>query len=78
MDSHSVSFLVSCAAYRECSRLHMQVEDLQEQARDVQLLRVTKDLQLSLNEGSQGDRDQHDIETLEKTLEINERVRQEA
>ena len=52
----------------------MQVEDLREQAREVQLLRVTKDLQLNLSEESRGNRDQHEIETLEKTLEINESV----
>ena len=52
----------------------MQVEDLREQAREVQLLRVTKDLQLNLNEGSRGNRDHHEIETLEKTMEINEKV----
>ena len=67
-----MSFYIVC---RECNRLQMQVEDLRDQARDVQLLRVTKDLQLSLNEEGHGGRDQHDIETLEKTLETNERVR---
>ena len=48
---------------------------MQERARDVQLLRVTKDLQLRLNEDGQARRDQHDAETLEKTLELNEKVR---
>ena len=48
---------------------------MQERARDVQLLRVTKDLQLRLNENGQARRDQHDAETLEKTLELNEKVR---
>lgn len=50
------------------------MENLRDQARDVQLLRVTKDLQLGLNEEGQRGKDQHDIDTLEKTLELNDRV----
>ena len=71
---HSIGVMYAFTVHRECSRLKMQVEDLQEQAREVQLLRVTKDLQLSLSEEGHRGRDQHEIETLEKTLELNERV----
>ena len=59
---------------RELKRLHMEAEDLVIKAKDVQMLRVTKELQERLMMDNIQSKDQNQIETLEKTIELNKKV----
>ena len=52
----------------------MEADDLVVKAKDVQMLRVTKELQERLMMDNIQRKDQKQIETLEKTLELNKKV----
>ena len=55
--------------------MRMEAEDLVEKAKDVHMLRVTKGLQQRLLEENVTSKDQNEIETLEKTIELNQEVK---
>ena len=59
---------------RELKRLQMEAEDLVVKSKDVQMLRVTKELQERLMMENIQSKDQHQIETLEKTIKLNKKV----
>lgn len=59
---------------RELKRLNMEAEDQVTKAKDVQMMRVTKELQERLMMSNIQAKDQHQIETLENTIDLNKKV----